>query len=65
MNAVYTEKQISRVLIHLVQDVNVLSADTEQSFTLGIAALMAGEMAVWMGPGRRFIEISWEVCILE
>jgi hypothetical protein len=28
---------------------------------LGAACLVAGEMPIWMGPGRKFIEASWQV----
>lgn len=62
-NEVYAENQISQVLTHLAQ--NVMSIDAVPTLTLGVAALMAGEMPIWMGPGRRFIEASWEVCVLE
>ncbi|KAF8589509.1 hypothetical protein K439DRAFT_362879 [Ramaria rubella] len=54
-----TQKQLSRVLTHLAQH-DVLFTDPKHVLMLGTAALMAGEMPIWMGPGRKFIEASWK-----
>ncbi|KAF8514623.1 armadillo-type protein [Gautieria morchelliformis] len=52
-----TQNQISRVLTHLAQR---SVSQREHVLSLGTATLMAGEMPVWMGSGRRFIESSWQ-----
>lgn len=54
------EKQISNVLLHTV-DQQFPPEHLPEVLSLGAACLMAGDMSVWMGAGRRFIEYSWEV----
>ncbi|KAF8525998.1 hypothetical protein BU17DRAFT_83502 [Hysterangium stoloniferum] len=54
-----SQKQISATLSHLAQK-SVISCDTRAVVLLSTAALVAAEMPVWMGPGRKLIEASWE-----